>query len=206
MKQNRLTIDHPLWDRLRTLNKVAARRFTAEFDKGLGSIGLILNSQPQHGGYWCTPINSVAFAGTGGDGVHFSFLVQDGKVTEKSPIVMTVPEPSDTPNSIVGEDLFDFLCLGYHRGYFALATLPSDTGFAAYQSAEWQPKENWHYSVGYGVDDHSRKLLDFLIAGLGLSPWKDLKGKFLRLQELYMKLLNVRDFDEYCNDQGLTTG
>jgi hypothetical protein len=136
MKQNCVSIEHPLWNTLQDLNKVAARRFPADYDKGLGRLGLILYSQPKHGGYWCTPTNTLAFAGTGGEGVHFSFLVQDLKVNEKSPIVVTIPAAFGQPNFVGGESLFDFLCLGYHRGYFALETLPSERCFEAFGSAE----------------------------------------------------------------------
>jgi len=189
MKQKRIKIDHPLWNRLRELDKVAAKRFPAQFDEGLAELGLILYAQPQNGGYYCTPTNTLAFAGTGGDGVHFSFLVEEGKVTEKSPIVITIPVGD--PNFIGGESLFDFLCLGYHRGYFGLGNCASDKFFDAYGSGEWEPTEDWEYAVGYGVDEHKRKLLDFLIAELGLSPWSDLKQKFWRLQEVYMPLLQM---------------
>lgn len=193
----RVAIDHPLWNRLRELDKVAAKRFPADFERGFGSLGLILYSRPQHGGYWCTPTNTLAFAGTGGEGVHFSFLVEDNKVTEKSPVVITIPPAFDQPNFIGGESLFDFLCLGYHRGYFALETVPSEKFFEAYATGKWPLTEDkglppdWDWAVGYGVNEHQRKLLDFLIAELGLSPWKDLKRKFQRLQKLFMPMLEI---------------
>jgi hypothetical protein len=193
----RIAIEHPLWNRLRKLDKAAAKRFPAEFDRGFGALGLILYSRPQHGGYWCTPTNTLAFAGTGGEGVHFSFLVEDGNVTEKSPVVITIPQAFDQPNFIGGESLFDFLCLGFHRGYFALETASSDRFFEAYASDKWPLTEDngrppdWDWAVGYGVNEHQRKLLDFLIAEIGLSPWKDLKRKFQRLQKLYLPLLEI---------------
>jgi hypothetical protein len=198
----RVAIDHPLWNRLRELDKVAAKRFPADFDQGFGSLGLILYSPLRHGGYDCTPTNTLAFAGTGGEGVHFSFLVEDGTVTEKSPIVITVPMEFGHPNSIGGESLFDFLCLGYYRGYFALETVSSERFFEAYASDKWPLSEvegrppDWDYAVGYGVNEHQRKLLDFLIAKLGLSPWKDLKRKFQRLQKQYMPLLDIPEGGE----------
>jgi len=178
------------------LDKEAARRFPADFDQGLGSLGLILHHRPQRYGYWCDPNNGLAFATTGGDGVHFSFIVQDGKVRENSPIVITIPGAFDHPNFIGGESLFDFLCLGYHHGYFALETVSSEKFFKAYASTEWQPTEDWDYAVGYGVNEHQRKLLDFLTAELGLSPWKDLKRKFQRLQKLYFPLLEIPEHRE----------
>ncbi len=197
MKPKPVTFEHSLWKRLRELDKAAAKRFPTDFDRGFSALGLILYSRPQHGEYWCTPTNTLAFATTGGEGVHFSFLVENGTVTEKSPVVITIPPEFDQPNYIGGESLFDFLCLGYHRGYFALETIPSERFFEAYASAKWPLSEDkglppdWDYAVGYGVNEHQRHLLDFLIAELGLSPWKDLKRKFKRLQKLYMPLLEI---------------
>ena len=48
--------------------------------------------------------------------------------------------------------------------------------------------------MGFGVNEHQRKLLEFLIAELGLLPWKDLKRKFQRLQKLYMPLLDIPEW------------
>ncbi len=152
---------------------------------------MILRSRPKTAGYWCTPLNSLKFAGTGGDGVHFSFVVKDGKVTESSPIVVTVPESYDCPNFIGGESLFDFLCLGFHRGYFALGMLSTEKCLAAYSSADWQLKTDSDHAVGYGVDEHQQNLLNFLIEKLGLSPWKNLKRRFQRLQKLYLPRLEI---------------
>jgi hypothetical protein len=196
---DRVIIDHPLWDRLCELDQIAKERFPSRFDPGFGVLGLILSSPPSPGGYFCTPRNSLSFAWTGGDGVHLSFLVQDGRITEQSPIVITCASAIDDHNLIGGESLFDFLCLGYHRGYFALQTAPSERFFEAYGSDRWPLTEDldrhpdWDYSVGYFVDEQQRPVLDFLIQELGLTPWRDLPMKFQRLQERYLPLLEVPD-------------
>lgn len=192
MKSKATAIEHPLWKRLCELDKRAARRFpSGHRDVGFGALGLILNRRLENGGYWCTPTNSLAFARTGGNGVHFSFLVRNGKVTRSSPVVVTIPCEFGQPNFIGGATLKDFLNLGYHRGYFAMETLASKKWFQPYSSAKWQPKEDRDYAVGYGVDVHQRMLLDYLIAELGLSPWTDLKRKFHRLQKQYLPRLEL---------------
>ena len=58
-------------------------------DQGPGCVGLILNRELESGGYECSPLNALAFARTGGDGDHFSLLVQDGTIDEWSPVVLT---------------------------------------------------------------------------------------------------------------------
>lgn len=76
-----------------------------------------------HFGYFCTPKNSLTFASTGGDGVHFGFL--DSENLNESPIVMTVPM-SDSYNVVVAEHLEEFFSIGYHVGWFALEQLVYD--------------------------------------------------------------------------------
>jgi hypothetical protein len=73
-----------------------------------------------------TPANTLAFARTGGDGVHFNFVLRDGRVREDSPILMAVPMNVDRPHVIVGRDLRDFLALGVGRGFFLLDGLVYD--------------------------------------------------------------------------------
>ncbi len=195
----RIVIDHPLWDHLCELDQIATERFPSRVDPGLGVLGLILSSPPRPGGHFCTPQNSLAFAWTGGDGVHFSFLVQDGRITEQSPIVITCPSAIDVHNLIGGESLLDFLCLGYHRGYFALQTAPCERFFEAYAADHWPLTEDldrhpdWDYAEGYFVNEQQRPVLDFLIQELNLSPWCDLQARFQCLQERYLPLLEVPD-------------
>jgi hypothetical protein len=80
--------------------------------------GLILQI-PQRSAYWCTPLNALTFARTGGDGTHYSLVTAPGTDLAHRPVVMTVPM-SDDPNVIVGEDLRDFLALGCRFGYLGL--------------------------------------------------------------------------------------
>jgi len=70
------------------------------------------------GGYDSSPPGYLAFASTGGDGVHFS--IPSGRA---GPVVMTVPMAFDNPNVVVGSDLKDFLSLGCVYGYFGLEQL-----------------------------------------------------------------------------------
>jgi len=88
-------------------------------------VGLILYTLPKREEYWCTPINSITFATTGGDGVHYGWLDIPGRPVDDAPIVMTVPM-GETPNLIVGRDMREFLSLGCRFGYFALEGLVHD--------------------------------------------------------------------------------
>lgn len=184
----------PSWKTLLRLNKESTKRFPDEIaGPGLQGIGLCLVSRPRNGGYWCTPRNSRAFAWTGGNGVHFSFLTRNNQIDENSPVIVTNPSPCDHNNVCCGENLLDFLCLGFRRGYFAMEQFGHDTDYPlkAFTSPSWQPTTDDDYWVGFGVNRHQRQLLDLLIDRFDLKPWKYSKQKFRRLQRDYVPMLDV---------------
>ena len=116
-------VDSPLPDRLREVDAEVAATVEQEYDRGLPGVGLGLHRRPGHGGDFCSPANAVAFASTGGDGVHFSLFVSDGRATDDSAVVMIVPTGGPPHNLVPGESLRDFLRFGPTRGYFGLGAL-----------------------------------------------------------------------------------
>jgi len=136
-------------------------------------IGLILHGKLENWGYWCTPSNSITFASTGGDGVHYGILDIGAGFTDSSPIVMTVPM-CDTPNTIVGESLLDFLALGCRQGYFTLEQLiyRRDRQLAALDSQDFDPE----------ATNEERSMLESISQRFALAPWKDHASKFEALQ------------------------
>lgn len=90
----------------------------------MDSIGLHMTEELIEEWYDSSPLNCVAFATTGGDGVHFS-IFKDYDV-ENSPVVMTVPMNFGEENMIVTNSLHDFLRLGCKFGYFNLEQLSYD--------------------------------------------------------------------------------
>src|SRR5687767_64611 len=103
----------PDYPRLLNLARRTSAHLQVNPESVFDPVGLILQIPPGRRDYHCTPLNSVTFASTGGDGVHFGFLHVEG--CSLSPVVMTVPM-SDVHNFVVGESLFEFLCLGAKRG------------------------------------------------------------------------------------------
>jgi len=185
----RITVDHPLLERLRDLDKEARQRFPSRFDRGLAGVGLILYQQLVVSTCeWCPPLNCRTFAETGGDGIHFSLLVQDGAITENSPIVMTIP-PDGGQSLIVGETLYDFLCFGAHNGFFALPIWP-DATLRPYPSPASNPDEVPHSSARSDSEERERQVLAFLIAQMDLQPWTSMR-KLTQLQEKYGPLLRL---------------
>lgn len=195
-------IQHPLLEALREFDREATVRFPTDLDNGLGQMGMLLHSELKNCGYWCTPKNSVAFASTGSDGVHFSFVVLDDEVSENSPVIVTVPAYSGEPdvaNFVVADNLRNFLRFGLHRGYFALEELAyhRDLTLEVYSSADWQPTEDWHHSVGYCLGENEQRVRDFLVERFDLTPLAYTVAEFEALQDKYKPLLEYRAEGEW---------
>jgi hypothetical protein len=190
-----LSVEHSMLEELRRIDAEAARRFPTRFDPGLGGVGLILSRDLSNGGYVETPMNSAAFAWTGCEGVHFSFVVRDGRVDERSPVIVTIPMAFPSDNLVVGESLYEFLCLGVYRGYNALEQLGYryDEVVEVYSDTEWRPKTRRHECVGYRVSEHQRVVLGFLREELDLVPWRDVRGRLADLGAKYKDLLEMSE-------------
>lgn len=187
----------PLLRRLHEIGDLIHSRFPAKFDRGMGQLGLLLSRELMNGGYWCTPINTLEFGSTGGDGVHFSLVETDGKVSENSPVVMTVPANIGEPqvaNVIVGRSLLDFVRFGLIRGYFAMEQFvyQRDLTLQAYSSADWQPKEKSHFSVGFAVDEAQQKTMHLVASELNITPLTYTPTEFELLQKQFMPMLQFK--------------
>ena len=91
-----------------------------------GYAGLIPEND-QENRYNCTPLNTKIFAGTGGNGVHFSVLeISEGI----QPIVMSVPmnlgNVLSDYNKVIAENLNEFLSIGFYNGWSQLEDLCYD--------------------------------------------------------------------------------
>lgn len=99
--------------------------------------------------YDSSPINTEVFARTGGDGVHYSIL----EISEKiQPVVMTVPmnfgDSMRDYNWIIGENLNEFLSIGYFNGWFPIEQLCYDNEWAI----DFYSKENMEEDYQNGAD------------------------------------------------------
>jgi hypothetical protein len=136
-----------------------------------------------------TPINTVAFATTCGDDVHFGMLSTDGAFGDASPIVMTVPMADNDRmncNFIVGETLHDFLCLGCDHGFFALEKL-------AYS---W--KTELFSDYGRQAEPSGDQIFyERFRAAFSLSPWPEIEQRQKDLDSRYkpkLEFWNPRSF------------
>ena len=164
---------------LRQADKDAARLFpwTKQYGPGLGSIGLgfCRKLMPNYYESW-TPNNCWTFAGTGGDGVHFSLLERDGRIRDDSPVVVT--QPAGFRSCIVGESLYDFLCFGVNPIFRAFEII----------GPEWEPTKAW--GKLFAPRQEEQEVLGFLIDRFRLKPWAD-KKRFRRLQETFLMELDL---------------
>jgi hypothetical protein len=145
-------------------------------------IGLILFAPPRNEGYWCTPLNSLTFATTGGDSVHYSLLATNDEFTDLSPVVMTIPM-CDTPNMIVGANLEEFLALGCRFGYFALEQLV----YKRHATLQELALARFDPETGQG----ERLLLQRIASSFNLVPWTNPESRLAELDMLFTSSLQL---------------
>lgn len=129
--------------------------------------------------YWATPLNSVTFATTGGDGVHFGTVPVEGKHI----VVMTAPAEVRA-NVVVGESLKEFLRLGYYRPLDWLGALPEQWDEIATEYCRPEPR------TAFG-----QQFLERLRATFELTPVADLRTHLEELQGRYLRHVEVAPFE-----------
>ncbi|MDX1945579.1 MAG: hypothetical protein SFU86_09225 [Pirellulaceae bacterium] len=185
--------------RFAKLQKIAAqanKRFRDTLS-GFDLIGLNVGDGPPEsvGGYWCSPINSKCFADTGGEGVHFSFMCEEEDLDfDNLPVIVTIPAALGA-SFVVGENLYEFLCLGCHRGFFALEQLGHqlEKTLRVYATPTWKAKEDKDWWVGFGTNETQCAVLKFLRGQMGLKQWPRLRTRFRKLQQEFAPRIRLRE-------------
>jgi hypothetical protein len=153
----------------------------AYYGSGLEAIGLNLGFEPYG---WCTPRNCKPFAHTGGNGVHFSLLEIPSGDVSLQPVVMTNPAAAGA-SLIVGENLRDFLSLGYHCGFFIMEQLSYDLARTLCTLVNPQHPEA---DPDLLPEVEKQPVLAALRKEFHLAPWAD-ESRFDQLQKTYQPLL-----------------
>lgn len=190
MAGRRVRVSLPLLDELRRVHREVARRFPHPYlDAGLGAVGLILDKKLDESRYeGITPANCRTFARTGGEGVHFALMARANRIDDRSPVVVCIPLLAGQCY-FLGENLFDFLCLGKDCGYFRLEYL----GYDLAQMLDLYTKPKQPVADPPPADDaHSRAILAYLSNRLGLVRWGDAE-RFHALQARYEATLESPD-------------
>jgi hypothetical protein len=168
---------------LRRVHDFTSRRFPHEYlDEGLGAIGLFLQDPPKNAGYRAPPANSITFASIGVDGIHFGSVTDNDLIDPMSPVVITIPMAFEVPNYIVGQTLYDFLCLGCRHGFSNLRNL--HLNFEATFEHYRNPPNDF-------FDERSPNILQAMADELSLKQWLDVPGHFSELQSRFMPMLRM---------------
>jgi len=134
-----------------------------------------------------TPRNTTLFGWTGGDGVHFSLLEISDTI---QPIVMTVPTRFSNSigdfNWILGENLNEFLSLGYYNGWFYLENLCYDFK----KALKFYGSEFSHKGYHNGADEHFLERMR-----------TKLKYNYLPIKEERLEALKNQYFDKLVFDK-----
>lgn len=118
-------MSHPITlTEFRNAVKLSAQEIKIEFPGlYLDYAGIIPVDDPTFR-YGPTPTNTEVFARTGGDGVHYSILELSEHI---QPVIMTVPmnfgNTMKSYNWVIGENLDEFLSIGYYNGWFPIEEL-----------------------------------------------------------------------------------
>ncbi len=174
------------------IDDLITRKWGKDLYKHIDYCGLEPVRPMKHHGYFCTPKNSLTFAATGGNGVHFGLVNGYNNKGDLGPIVMTVPM-ADENNVIIAEDLHEFFSLGYYVGWFALEQIVYNLdGIIEYYSKpdkEMDPEES-----------------NFLELVRREMPIKHIALSANRLEELkreYFEKLEIRTLDEWDSTANL---
>jgi hypothetical protein len=183
-------------EQLWSIAEIQADRKGLQFPFAFDPIGLNLIRPITREHYDSTPMNSMAFAKTGGDGVHFSFVQLKEEISNHSPVVMTVPMNYGSENLIVGSDFKDFLCLGCEVGYNFLELLTytdakSDAIYWLNHPEEWFTSLRSDPDNGSSLDD-KKNLLRLLRYEFDLQPWENIEDKLQSLEDKYLSLLELK--------------
>jgi hypothetical protein len=182
-------MDEP--DELRSLRAVVARVAAAhrvQPYEAIWPLGFELLDDLENFGYHCSPVNSLAFGATGGDGVHLSLL--DGPPSPGA-IVVTTPT-ADNPNSVIAESFADFLRLGYHGGFGWLEEL-------GHSREDLQAK---YTAKPGGLSAAARDLLGEIRSTFNLLPYEDVAAHLAALEEHTAHLL-LPDQEEWQRRHGV---
>jgi hypothetical protein len=174
---------------LRRLVAEVAKAYKQEPYEVIIDLGFELLDPLENFGYHCAPVNALAFAATGGDGVHVSLL--DGEPCDGA-VVLTTPT-GDTPNSVVGETFRDFLRLGYFGGWAWLEEL----GYVGTRASLQR-----EYAQEPKLAKPARRLLDEVRSTFTLEPFHDVAAHLARLEK-YTEGLLLPDPTEWANKHGV---
>ena len=164
-------------------------QFNLSAEAVLDYCGLLLEIPPVRDYMdWCTPRNVLTFATTGGDSVHYSYLVDDRLPADVCPIVMTLP-CADAQSLVIAESFQEFFDYGYHVGWFSLEQLYYDEEEGAAYFCQPSPT----------FGDEGNQQLPLLRQALRMQAVPPTLARFAQLQGQYHGLLDIPPMPKIVN-------
>ncbi|MDN5201961.1 hypothetical protein QQ008_11320 [Fulvivirgaceae bacterium BMA10] len=136
--------------------------------------------------YSCTPKNSMTFAATGIDGVHFGIINKQKSEISSGPIVITVPIATKN-NIVVAEDLDEFFSLGYYVGWLALEQLVYN----------FEDTISYYSKPDLELDAKEKAFLELISNELNINHIPLSRNRLKELDEKYFKLLEIKEDQEF---------
>lgn len=133
--------------------------------------------------YADTPTNTLSFARTGGDGVHFGILNARDE-TAAGPVVMTVPMAG--VNIVVAENLQEFFGIGCQAGWYGL----EDLAYNASETIAYYAGEPEDLSV------EERTFLDMVRSELHVAPVALTAERLAELERRFQSQLQIKLSDD----------
>ena len=153
-------------------------------------IGLILLPAHIPNNDFCTLPNTMPFAETGIDGVHFRFLAINGEYSDFSPVIMTVPNcDNNLANVVVGANLKEFLALGCKSGYHLLDQLTAIDAPIYSRNSLLKELELQQFNPDFQQEE--QKLLLIISSTFNLNPWSNPATRLKELELTYASYINL---------------
>lgn len=113
--------------------------------------GYFLNfDETDNGGYTCSPVDSIVFARTGYDGIHYSLLTDFGRVTNLSeaPVICVSPMDFGHCVRIVAENIKDFFALSlFGHDTFLLIDFPTKEAYMQHLREQQELKSTPYFDA-----------------------------------------------------------
>lgn len=128
--------------------------------------GLFLGLDYSQEGYFCTPVDSIPFARSGGDGIHFALLTDFGLVKDLEEALVIRVSPMDNERvRIIANNINDFFALHFYNESLAWNEFQSEDQYLGHlqeeqtkdKNSEWFDHDRWIYEKGKLLNEVKNK-------------------------------------------------
>jgi len=117
-----------------------------------------------------TPLNSLVFASTGTDSLHYCVVQKENTALDESPVYLVAPPNFEDVVIWVAKDFVDFLSLGV--AFECFATIPCARSWGK-ETLLKNIKENQVYHIQHGYDEKIKKSINILRDNFPMREYTD---------------------------------